>query len=62
MTPANEFSRSVRIDSLEDIYRKLSPFILALLRELNEDKGPALAARPDSQTRTHRKAKLLARK
>jgi hypothetical protein len=31
------FSRSVRIDSIEDIYRKLSPFILALLRELNEN-------------------------
>jgi cobalamin biosynthesis protein CobT len=27
------FSRSVRIDSIEDIYRKLSPFILALVRE-----------------------------
>ncbi len=27
------FSRSVRIDSVEDIYRKLSPFILALLNE-----------------------------
>lgn len=34
------FSRSVRIDSIEDIYRKLSPFILALLRELNEQKKP----------------------
>lgn len=30
------FSRSVRIDSIEDIYRKLSPFALALLHELNE--------------------------
>jgi hypothetical protein len=30
------FSRSVRIDSIEDIHRKLSPFTLALLRELNE--------------------------
>ncbi len=27
------FSRSVRIDSIEDIYGKLSPFVLALLRE-----------------------------
>jgi cobaltochelatase CobT len=35
------FSRSVRIDSVEDIYRKLSPFILALLRELNEHKKPS---------------------
>jgi cobaltochelatase CobT len=41
------FGRSVRIDSIEDIYKKLSRFILALLRELNEhkkastDKSPA---------------------
>ncbi|MCC6777202.1 MAG: hypothetical protein IT537_11325 [Hyphomicrobiales bacterium] len=27
------FSRSIRVDSVEDIYRKLSPFVLALLRE-----------------------------
>jgi cobaltochelatase CobT len=33
------FSRSVRIDSIEDIYGKLSPFILTLLRELNEHKS-----------------------
>ena len=33
------FSRSVRIDSIEDIYEKLSPFILVLLRELNEHKS-----------------------
>ncbi len=32
------FDRSVRIDSIEDIYKKLSPFVLALLRELNEHK------------------------
>jgi cobalamin biosynthesis protein CobT len=30
------FSRSVRIDSIEDIYRKLSPFALDLLRESYE--------------------------
>ena len=30
------FSRSVRIDSAEDVYGKLSPYMLALLRELNE--------------------------
>jgi hypothetical protein len=30
------FSRWVRIDSIEDIYRKLSPFTLALFRELND--------------------------
>ncbi len=35
------FGRSVRIDSIEDIYKKLSPFILALLRELNEYKRPS---------------------
>lgn len=35
------FSRSVRVDSIEDIYRKLSPSILALLRELNEQKRPS---------------------
>jgi cobalamin biosynthesis protein CobT len=35
------FSRSVRIDSIEDIYRKLSPLILALLRELNAHKKPS---------------------
>jgi hypothetical protein len=32
------FSRTVRIDSIEDIYRKLSPSILALLRGSNEHK------------------------
>jgi cobalamin biosynthesis protein CobT len=31
------FSRSVRVDSIEDIYGKLSPFILALLRQLNAE-------------------------
>ena len=34
------FSRSVRIDCIEDIYGTLSPFVLALLRELNESKTP----------------------
>jgi hypothetical protein len=48
------FSRSVRIDSIEDIYRKLSPFILGLLRELNEPKKPSL----DSRSVAHRKARL----
>jgi cobaltochelatase CobT len=32
------FRRTVRIDSVEDIYRKLSPFALALLRESSETK------------------------
>ena len=39
------FSRSVRIDFVEDIYRKLSPFALALLRELNEHKRPSAGSR-----------------
>jgi hypothetical protein len=51
------FSRSVRIDSIEDIYRKLSPFILALLRELNEHKRPSA---DNSRMVTRRGAKLLA--
>jgi hypothetical protein len=49
------FSRSVRIDSIEDIYRKLSPFILSLLRELNEPKKPSV----DSRRVAHRKARLF---
>ena len=53
------FSRSVRIDSIEDIYRKLSPFILALLRELNEHKRPSADAPLDSRMVAHRKARLV---
>ena len=45
------FSRSVRIDSIEDIYRKLSPFILALLRELNEPKKAVRAFWPEQTQR-----------
>ena len=41
------FSRSVRINSIEDIYRKLSPFILALLRELH---GHARTDEPRSRS------------
>jgi cobaltochelatase CobT len=52
------FSRSVRIDSMEDIYRKLSPFILALLRELNEQRPSANTAL-DSRAVAHRKARPL---
>ncbi len=48
------FSRSVRIDSVEDIYRKLSPFILALL---NEHKNPPADGLLDSRMVTHRKAR-----
>ena len=33
------FSRSLRTDSIEDIYRELSPFALALLRELYDTNG-----------------------
>ena len=50
------FSRSVRIDSIEDIYRKLSPYALTLLRELNEPKRSSAEA-PDMVA--HRKARLL---
>jgi cobaltochelatase CobT len=50
------FSRCVRIDSIEDIYRKLSPFVLALLRELNE---PKRAAADTPRMVAHRKARLL---
>jgi hypothetical protein len=52
------FSRYVRIDSIEDIYTKLSPFILALLRELNEHKKPS-GDTLDAGILAHRKARLL---
>lgn len=38
------FNRSVRIDSVEDIYKKLSPLVLDLLRELNEGKNLSAGA------------------
>jgi hypothetical protein len=53
------FSRSVRIDSIADIYGKLSPFILGLLRELNEQKKPSADAPLDSRIVARRKARLL---
>ncbi len=53
------FSRSVRVDSIEDIYGKLSRFILALLRELNEHKTPSADTALDSRIVAHRRAKLL---
>ena len=53
------FSRSVRVDSVEDIYRKLSPFILALLAELNEHKRPSADTPLDSRMVAHRRARLL---
>ena len=40
------FSRSVRIDSVEEIYGKLSPFILALLREASERRSRPPIHRP----------------
>ena len=51
------FSRSVRIDCMQDIYRKLSPFSLALLRELNEHQKPSAETALDSRRGTHRRAK-----
>ena len=53
------FSRSVRIDSIADIYGKLSPFILALLRESNDHKRSPADPSRDSRMVAHRKAKLL---
>jgi hypothetical protein len=53
------FSRSVRIDSIEDIYGKLSPFTLALLRELNEHKKPSADTPLYSRKVAHRKARLF---
>jgi hypothetical protein len=54
------FSRSVRIDSIEDIYRKLSPFILGLLRDFNEHKKSSADTPLGSRSVAGRKAKLLA--
>ena len=53
------FSRSVRINSIEDIYRKLSPFILALLRELNEHKKISTETAIDSRMAARRRAKVI---
>jgi hypothetical protein len=53
------FRRSVRIDSIEDIYRKLSPFLLTLLRDLNERKKPSADTPGDSRTLAHRRARFL---
>jgi cobaltochelatase CobT len=48
------FSRSLRVDSIEDIYRKLSPFSLALLHELNEPKKPSAVKRGAAMGRAPR--------
>jgi len=53
------FSRSIRIDSIEDIYRKLSPFILALLRALNEHKKISTETAIDSRMAARRRAKVI---
>jgi hypothetical protein len=51
------FSRSVRIDSIEDIYEKLSPYVLKMLREFNNDEGDAAKARRLRMV-AHRKARV----
>lgn len=53
------FSRSVRVDCIEDIYGKLSPYILTLLRELNEQKKPSADSPLGSKMVAHRKARLV---
>jgi hypothetical protein len=53
------FSRSVRIDAIEDIYRKLSPFILALLRESHRHKKLFAATAIDSKMVERRRARLI---
>jgi len=50
------FSRSVRIDSIEDIYEKLSPYVLKVLRDFNNGEGEAAKARR-SRMVAHRKAR-----
>lgn len=54
------FSRSVRIDSIEDIYKKLSPYVLKILREFNNDEGEAAKARRLRMV-AHRKARVAGR-
>jgi len=54
------FSRSVRIDSIEDIYKKLSPYVLKMLREFNNDEGEAAKARR-LRMAAHRKARVAGR-
>jgi hypothetical protein len=51
------FSRSVRIDSIDDIYKKLSPYVLKLLRDFNNDEGDAAKARRLRMV-AHRKARV----
>jgi hypothetical protein len=51
------FSRSVRIDSIEDIYKKLSPYVLTMLRQFNDGEGEAATARRLRMV-AHRKARV----
>lgn len=51
------FRRSVRIDSIDDIYKKLSPFVLKLLRDFDSGEGEAAKARR-SRMVAHRKARV----
>jgi hypothetical protein len=51
------FSRSVRIDSIDDIYKKLSPYVLKLLRDFDNDEGEAARAR-HARMVAHRRARV----
>jgi cobalamin biosynthesis protein CobT len=51
------FGRSLRIDSIEDLYRKLSPYVLKLLREFGRDEGDVARGRR-SRMVAHRKARV----
>ncbi len=53
------FARSIRIDGIEDIYGKLSPEVLALLRAFNSDEGEAARARGQRMV-AYRKARVAA--
>jgi hypothetical protein len=54
------FRRSLRIESVEDIYEKLSPYVLKLLRDFNNDEGEAAKAR-HLRTAAYRKARVADR-
>jgi hypothetical protein len=52
------FSRCMQINSIRDIYTKLSPSVLALLREYNEHDGLSVETSLDSEIVARRKARL----
>jgi cobaltochelatase CobT len=52
------FSRCMQINSIRDIYTKLSPSVLALLREYNEHDKLSVETRLDSEIVARRKARL----